>query len=107
MNGPVDRVENAALRYHKPEKVKRAAESAKEKDQKFTKILKEKFEENLKENRKKKKYKDEVVLHSQPDDEPKETVASDTHSVADSDGDQDDQSEDRQGSKIDHVDLKA
>ena len=102
MNGPVDRVENAALRYDKPEKVRRAAESAKEKDQPFTQVLREKMEEEQREKRKQKSQDDQVVLHS-TSDEPDEVDGVDDNPEIDTE----EASEAGQLETTDHVDLKA
>lgn len=64
MQSPVDRVENAARPQQEPVRLRKTAESAKEKDDKFSKVLREKMKDELQEKRKQKKRQDELLLSS-------------------------------------------
>ena len=71
MESHIDRAENAARVQVKSDRVRNTSESAKEKDDKFSKVLREKMKEEQREKRKqkqKKKKKDEVLLANKPEE---------------------------------------
>lgn len=76
MESPVDRVENAARTQPTPDRVRRTAESAREKDDKFTKVLRETLDEDSQHKRKQQRKDDELLL-SQPVEETPESDETD------------------------------
>ena len=105
MESPVERVENASSTYQAPGRVKRMAESAPEKDEKFTKVLREKMDKDQHHKKQKRKQPEAAVeLHlsgGEPGtDEPVVDSQSDESAEADSE-------EKPQESQADHLDLTA
>jgi hypothetical protein len=106
MESPVDRVENAARTQPTPDRVRRTAESAREKDDKFTKVLRETMDEDSQQKRKQPRKDDELLLSQQVEEthEPDETDSvpeepADEESSETSDKDQPD--------RVESIDLTA
>lgn len=111
MQSPVDRVENAARPHTESTRVRRIAESAKEKDDNFSKVLREKMKEEHHEKetekRKRKKREDELLLSRDSQEQIEKAEPTDLAAESAEADENSSKPKSKDSARIDSIDLTA